>query len=83
MPIMASLAELIASSASYADNYSWFVDLARNFHTIQESAFYSLRTFFIFQANEKDRLYSPLTLILHYAFTAFFFLPSPLILTDY
>jgi len=54
MPIMASLAELIASSASYADNYSWFVDLARNFHTIQESAF-----------SPKDRLYSPITLILH------------------
>jgi hypothetical protein len=48
MPIMASLAELIASSASYADNYSWFVDLARNFHTIQESAFCSLRIFFSF-----------------------------------
>jgi hypothetical protein len=45
MPIMASLAELIASSASYADNYSWFVDLARNFHTIQESAFLYYHTF--------------------------------------
>jgi hypothetical protein len=53
MPIMASLAELIASSANYADNYSWFVDLARNFHTIQESAFSPLRTFFHFTGKSK------------------------------
>ena len=36
MPIMASLAELIGSSSTYSANYGWFVDLARNFHTIQE-----------------------------------------------
>jgi hypothetical protein len=38
MPIMASLAELIAASPLYAPHYSWFVDLARNFHAIQEGA---------------------------------------------
>jgi hypothetical protein len=37
MPIMASLAELIGSSATYSANYGWFVDLARKFHTIQDS----------------------------------------------
>lgn len=34
-PILASLAELIRCSPKYADNYEWFVELAKNFHSIQ------------------------------------------------
>jgi len=34
-PILASLAELIRCTPRYADNYEWFVELAKNFHSVQ------------------------------------------------
>jgi len=35
-PVMASLAELLrASGEEYAEHYEWFIQLARNFHSIQ------------------------------------------------
>ena len=34
-PVMASLAELIRNTPGYEGHYEWFVELARNFHTIQ------------------------------------------------
>ncbi len=34
-PVMASLAELLKTKREYERHYEWFVDLARNFHTIQ------------------------------------------------
>ena len=34
-PVMASLAELLRNTPGYESHYDWFVDLARNFHTIQ------------------------------------------------
>ena len=34
-PVMASLAELLKARREYERHYEWFVDLARNFHSIQ------------------------------------------------
>ena len=33
-PVMASLAELLPSTPKYEIHYDWFVDLARNFHSV-------------------------------------------------
>ncbi len=34
-PVMASLAELLRTRREYECHHEWFVDLARNFHSIQ------------------------------------------------
>ena len=36
-PVMASLAELLRSTPKYEIHYDWFVDLARNFHSVSHS----------------------------------------------
>lgn len=36
-PVMASLAELLRNSPDYEEHYEWFVELARNFHSVSES----------------------------------------------
>ena len=33
-PVMASLAELLRNTEDYEDHYDWFVELARNFHSV-------------------------------------------------
>ena len=35
-PVMASLAELLRSTPKYEIHYDWFVDLARNFHSVSK-----------------------------------------------
>ena len=36
-PVMATLAELLRNPVDYEEHYEWFVELARNFHSIQMS----------------------------------------------
>ena len=42
-PVMASLAELLRSTPKYEIHYDWFVDLARNFHSVSQYTYKNIK----------------------------------------